>query len=295
MNASRITVLACLAFAAASCTTVPKTDWPLPADVKVIAVNGYPIAYTERGSGTPLVFIHGAANDYRYWDPQLMSLSGRYRVVSVSLRHHYPERWGGKGDDFSLQVHAADIAGFIDALGAGPAVLVGHSRGGSVAAGAAKLRPDLVKKLVLAEPSLMLLVQASTNPAEGDARARRFGEMLDKDNERGLEIYADAINGPGSWKRRSEGERQIVRDNAWTLVAGLRDQDVLDCDDLRALRMPIMLVQGEKGVPGLHKVIAEARKCAPGAQHAVVPNAGHRMTRDNPAAFDAALVSFLER
>ena len=111
----------------------PSPAWSLPAGVKTLPVNGYPMAYFERGSGSTVVLVHGALNDYRYWMPQISSLSPRYRIIAVSLRHYYPERWDGKGDDFSLKMHAEDVAAFIERLGAGPVYLVAHSRGGSVA------------------------------------------------------------------------------------------------------------------------------------------------------------------
>lgn len=46
---------------------------------------------------------------------QAGSLSASLRVVSVSLRRHYPERWNGVGDDFSTRQHYEDVVAFIDA------------------------------------------------------------------------------------------------------------------------------------------------------------------------------------
>src|SRR2546428_5641394 len=79
----------------AGCQTVQKPDWALPADVKTLSANGYPVAYIERGSGPTVVLVHGALNDYRTWMSQMDPLSSRFRVVSISLRHHYPEPWKG--------------------------------------------------------------------------------------------------------------------------------------------------------------------------------------------------------
>ncbi|MCQ4384349.1 alpha/beta hydrolase, partial [Clostridioides difficile] len=41
--------------------------------------SGISLPYVERGSGAPMVFVHGSLCDYRYWDPQLASLSAHYR------------------------------------------------------------------------------------------------------------------------------------------------------------------------------------------------------------------------
>jgi pimeloyl-ACP methyl ester carboxylesterase len=80
--------------------------WPLPEGIKSVEVNGYPMAYQESGSGTPLVLVHGSMNDYRCWNLQIPAFTAHYRVLAVSLRHYFPEPWDGQGDDFSIPQHA---------------------------------------------------------------------------------------------------------------------------------------------------------------------------------------------
>jgi len=279
--------------------TRPGLAWSLPSGVKALPTNGYPMAYFERGSGPTVVLVHGSLNDYRYWMPQVSSLSTRYRIVAVSLRHYYPERWDGKGDDFSLKTHAEDLAAFIERLGAGPVYLVGHSRGGSVALGAAKIRPDLVKRIVLMEPAVPALLPKPEGPAKPDprqARARITAAYFAKgDMERGLEYFVDDVNGSGAWKRRTEEARQLSRDNAWTALPMANDSDIVVCDDLRKMTMPVLLIESEKGPEWLKTILNEAAKCLPSVTRAAISNAAHQMNLDNSVAFDRALVEFLSR
>lgn len=271
--------------------------WPLPPGVKTLTVNGYPMAYLERGSGPAIVLVHGALLDYRYWTPQLASLSSRYRVIAVSLRHYYPERWDGKGDDFSRKTHAEDLAAFIERLGVGPVTVVAHSRGGAVALDAAMIRPDLIKKLVLMEPSVVLLRAAPAHRAGCGPRSPRneaiAAYFAKGDVEGGLAYFTDLVYGPGAWKRSTEEQRRIARDNAWTIVPRPNDPRTFACNDLRKLTMPVLLVGSEKGSRSPRNVLQEAERCLASATRITIPNAGHQMNIDNPAAFDKALKRFL--
>jgi hypothetical protein len=100
-----------LALLLTACQTALKPAWDLPSGVRTLPVNAYPMAFLERGAGPTVVVIHGTLQDYRYWDAQVSSLSPQFRVIAVSLRHYYPERWNGKGDDFSVKQHAKGLGG----------------------------------------------------------------------------------------------------------------------------------------------------------------------------------------
>ena len=108
------------------------------------------MAFVERGTGVPLVLVHGTLGDCRSWALQMEPFSAHYRTIAVSLRHCWPERWDGEGDGFTVQQHTKDVAAFIAALNAGPVHLMGHSRGGHIAFRVAQDFPGLVRTLVLA-------------------------------------------------------------------------------------------------------------------------------------------------
>ena len=115
-------------------------------------VNGYDMAYIEVGEGSPLVCVHGSLCDFRIWCCVLGPLSRRHRVIAPSLRHFFPAHWDGAGSDYTMAQHVADTIGFIEALGTAPVDLLGHSRGGHIAFRVAQQRPDLLRRVVLAEP-----------------------------------------------------------------------------------------------------------------------------------------------
>jgi pimeloyl-ACP methyl ester carboxylesterase len=117
-----------------------------------IKVNGYEMAWLEIGKGPPLVLVHGTLGDFRTWNSVMGPLSRSNRVISVSLRRFFPEHWNGIGDDYKMAQHVSDVIAFIERIAPRPVDLMGHSRGGHIGFRVAEQRPDLLRKLVLAEP-----------------------------------------------------------------------------------------------------------------------------------------------
>ena len=115
-------------------------------------VNDHDMAYVEIGKGPPLVLVHGTLGDFRTWNSVMGPLSAERRVISVSLRHFFPEHWDGVGNDYKMAQHISDVIAFIEQVQPRPIDLMGHSRGGHIAFRVAEQRPDLLRKLVLAEP-----------------------------------------------------------------------------------------------------------------------------------------------
>src|SRR4029077_18012727 len=89
------------------------------------------------------------------FEPQLESLSQRYRVVAYSRRYNYPNARSVPAANHSALVEADDLANLLKALGASPAHVVGHSYGAYTALILALKHPELVRSLVLAEPPLL--------------------------------------------------------------------------------------------------------------------------------------------
>jgi pimeloyl-ACP methyl ester carboxylesterase len=270
--------------------------------MKTLRVNDTDMAYLDIGAGKPLVCVHGSLNDFRAWMAVLKPLSAGRRLIVPSLRHFFPEHWDGKGGKFTMAQHIADTIAFIEGLGVGKVDLIGHSRGGHLAFRLALQRPDLVDRLVLAEPGGQLdesLAPESAAAAPPAAALKGFvAEAAEKiaagDLDGGLRAFIDGVNGPGSWDALPAADRQMREDNAYTLVAQVNEgRQPYTRAEAEALAVPTLFVGGAD-TPGILPVILRALAAhVKGARTVILPNAGHSMFRQQPAAFAKAVLEFL--
>jgi pimeloyl-ACP methyl ester carboxylesterase len=266
-------------------------------------VNDTDMAYIALGQGTPLVCIHGSLGDFRSWNPVLGPLSRYYRMIVPSLRHFFPEAWDGSGGSYSIPQHTADVIAFIEGLKLGPVHLMGHSRGGHIAFRVAGARPDLIKKLILAEPggefdaSLMPGSHAVT-PEMSKARTSSIvgaaAKIAAGDIEGGLELFVDRIDGPGTWAKRPAASKQARRDNAHTLIGQINEQrKPFTRADAQAIRKPTLLIGGAK-TPGMLPIVLKALAGAiPGARCEMIPEATHVMFDQAPQRYCEIVLNFL--
>jgi pimeloyl-ACP methyl ester carboxylesterase len=256
----------------------------------------------EVGTQLPaLLLVHGSINDYRSFAEQMTPLSAHARTIAVSLRHAYPERWDGTGDDFTVEQHAADLAAFIGAQAHGPMHVLGHSRGGAVALQLALHHPQAVRTLTLADPGgLELLLPPSP---ESEAMARQSSEMFARlrenlstgDEGAALARFVEDLNGPGAWERRTPAQRQVMLDNIRTGPA-CAQRPSFTPGQIASLSMPILPVTGAKS-PARYRLMLEAmRALNPNVAALVtVADAAHAMHRENAPAFNAAVRDFIAR
>ena len=270
--------------------------WPLPAEVKWIEVNGYPMAYQDHGSGVPLVLVHGSFSDYRVWPDQIDPFSKKHRTINVSLRHYFPEIWDGVGNDFSCAQHANDVCVFIQKLGLGKVHLLGHSRGGVVVIEVAKRHPDLIRTLILEDPSVRLeLPETEENLKATAFRTNLFADLRKAvaagDTEGGTERFMDRLIGPKFWENLPTKRRMEMLQNIWTALVD--DPLPLTTDeDLQKFSFPVLILTGEMSPPMYRILIAEMRKRANFPPPVIISGAGHGMNVQNPKAFNEAVLRF---
>ncbi|UUC52287.1 alpha/beta hydrolase [Pseudomonas citronellolis] len=273
------------------------------SNIQSYSLNGHELAYLEQGEGVPLVLVHGSLCDYRYWQWQLRGLGERYRLLAPSLRHYYPERWNGAGGDFTTAQHVEDLLALIERLDE-PVHLLGHSRGGNICLRLALAAPGRLRSLVLCDPGgdfAADLFQAAGVPVPAaPAERNRFREQAlqlirQGEVEAGLELFVDTVSGSGIWRRSSRHFRDMATDNAMTLIGQVADRpEPLGRARLATLAVPALLLRGELSPEPFPQVVEALAQALPDVHSQVIAGASHGMNATRPAAFNRAVLEFID-
>ena len=132
--------------------------------MNTLLINGTDLACEERGDGEPLVLVHGALGDLRSWEALVADFATHYRVIAYSRRWHCPNSRETRDACYTVEVHVGDLTALL--LQQGPSHLVGYSYGAAICAIVALQQPGLVRSLVLAEPSLLSLLESNPTSAK---------------------------------------------------------------------------------------------------------------------------------
>ena len=269
--------------------------------MQTIKVNSYDMAYLDVGKGPPLVLVHGTLGDFRTWNSVMGPLSEKHRVIAVSLRHFFPEHWDGVGDDYKIAQHVSDVIAFIEQIGPRPVDLMGHSRGGHIAFRVAEQRPDLLRKLMLAEPGGDLdasLLAPGAPPPPPMPLSLVMPTVLQ--NIRGGEIdaalraFVDGIDGDGAWARLTAAAKQQLRDNAYTLLGQAGEQrKPFTKAQAESIATPTLFIGGGNTTGSLATVHRMLAQHFASSQTVMIDGAKHWMFDEAPEQFSAAVTSFL--
>jgi pimeloyl-ACP methyl ester carboxylesterase len=265
-------------------------------------VNGVELTYVDEGKGKPIVFVHGAVGDLRFWEPQRQAFASKYRFIAYTYRYHGTEPWPDDGKNYSGATHAADLTAFLTGLKAGPVHLVGLSYGGLLAAMVATEHPELLRSVTLAEPALFsLLTDPEAKPAV-DAFNKGMQEVVGRlkagDQHAALKTMVALVRGegPDSFDKQAEPVRRMFEENARTLqplfAAPL---PLVSCEILSKVKTPTLVVEGAQTPEWFRRINKATVSCIAGSRFVTIPDASHPMSGDNPEAFNKAVLDFIAK
>ena len=283
--------------------------------MRTVEAGGVSLFCMEKGTGPPLVLVHGIPTDYRAWSAQVDHFSENFRTISYSRRYASPKTRTGDLSDSTVENNAKDLAGLLNQLGLGPAHLVGHSYGGFVAAYLALTQPRLMRSLVLVEPAIASLLLRDPNsktqalrllltrPSVAISASRYLKRSHDPamaalkagDLNLAVRLNLDGVNDrQGSLDRLSPEISSMMLANARTVAETGTPYPSTTTADLQKITLPTMVLNGGTSALWLRKV-GEMTAAAIRCDRVVIPGAGHYPHLERPEDFNRALGRFLNR
>jgi pyruvate dehydrogenase E2 component (dihydrolipoamide acetyltransferase) len=255
-----------------------EVEEPAGPVVATVEVDGRAIAHATMGEGEEVVvLVHGYGGDKNSWLFVQEPLARTRTVHAIDLPGHGES--GKDVGDGSLDTLAATVLGFLDAVGAERAHLVGHSLGGAVATAVAAGAPDRVSALTLVSPAGFGEVDASYLRGFAEAESRRelrphLGKLFADEGQVNRQLVDDLLR-----YKRLDGVQAALRTLLGTLLDG--DEQAIDGAALLAsVQVPVVVVWGRAD-----RVLAPADAAALGrAELRLVDQAGHMAHMEQPHA-----------
>jgi pimeloyl-ACP methyl ester carboxylesterase len=277
-----------------------------PPEFKAIEIptNGTSIYVRTGGTGPAVVLLHGYGETGDMWAPLAVDLARDHTVIIPDLRGMGLSAKPGRG--FDKKTQGGDVAGVLDALKIDRADLVTHDIGNMVGYAFAAQYPDRVKRFVLIDaplPGIGPWEEILKNPLLWHFR---FGgpdmERLVEGRER---IYLDRFWNEFSANPSRFSEAARVHYSKLYAMPGAMhsgfmqfaafDQDAIDNQKFLAkgkLPMPVLAIGGEKSFGTTMAEIMRFAAC--NVRAGVIPDSGHWIMEENPAATISMIRDFLD-
>jgi pimeloyl-ACP methyl ester carboxylesterase len=264
--------------------------------------DGTRLFYEEAGQGTPVVFVHEYAGDFRTWEPQMRYFSRAHRCVTYSQRGYPPSDVPTDPARYGQDIARDDVVAVMDALKIDKAHVVGHSMGALTALLVGLKYPGRCISVTAAgcgygsSPDPKIVEQTR-------AASRETARMFEtEDFHSAAARYADGATRQTHKHKDPRGFAEFARMLAEHSPVG----HALTMRELQAKRPSLWELEGKLkqfSVPLLVLVGDEDDWCVdssvylkrtvPTAGLCVIPRSGHTITSEEPAAFNAALADLI--
>lgn len=256
-------------------------------------INSLQMAYSDEGTGHPMLFIHGYPLSRKIWEPQFNNLSDFVRLIAPDLRGH------GESENipgpYTMELLAEDLAALLDALEIRTKiVLCGLSMGGYVALAFQRKYGDRIAAMVLTA------TRAAPDSAEGKAARDQAAESAKKSGiEPIIEGLLPKLLAPESYKDDPalvERLGEIMRATSLEGVLGALEGMKVRPDarpDLEKFEFPTLILHGQEDQIIPIQEAKDMQAALPRGRLQLIPRAGHLLNMEQPALFNAAIRSFL--
>jgi pimeloyl-ACP methyl ester carboxylesterase len=256
--------------------------------------------YEEAGQGTPIVFVHEFAGDWRAWEPQMRHFSRRHRCITYSARGYTPSDVPKDVSAYSQENAVQDILAVMDAAKIERAHIVGLSMGGFATLHFGLTAPERALSLTVAGAGYA--AEKSTQEqmrAKSRATADQFEKIGAKELAKTYALGATRVQlqnkSPRGWQEFATqlGEHDSL--GAANTMRGVQASrpSIYDFEaQLKNMHVPTLVINGDEDdqciAPGIF-----LKKTIPACGLLMLPKTGHTINLEEPDWFNLFLADFI--
>lgn len=261
--------------------------------------DGIKLFYEEVGSGIPVVFVHEFAGDRRSHELQMRYFGQRYRCIAYNARGYPPSDVPEDGERYSQERARDDIRAVLDALKIDKAHIVGLSMGGFATLHFGFTYPERARSLVVAGCGYGATPDKRGQFAEeAEAAAKNFEKLTMTKAAEGYALGPTRVQfqnkDPRGWREFADQLAENSTEGAARTMRGVqkRRPSLFDLvDKMKTISAPTLIMTGDEDWPCLEPAILMKRTISTAAL-VVMPNAGHTINLEEPAAFNQHIADF---
>lgn len=241
-----------------------------------------------KSDNPPLVLLHGMNASSTMWYPNMKTLAKNYCVYAIDFLLE-----PGKSTCNAKRLSKEQIAGWYDEivekLGLKSFYLVGCSRGGWLAMAIALNKPEKIEKLVLLSPA-----QTFTWIPPSSALLSNITYSISPDKEKlgqilsGLSVRSVKIS-------ETYFEQYYLGTEKESISAYILEMIPYSRRSVETLKMPILVLIGDKDIINNQRCLDKAKKWVPNIQTGIIKNAGHFLSFDQPDTVNLLIRNFLRK
>ena len=265
---------------------------------KFKTADGVELYYEQAGSGTPVVFVHEFAGDYRTWEPQMRRFTRSHRCVTYSQRGYPPSDVPSDPAKYGQDIARGDVIALMDSLRIDKAHIVGHSMGAYTALHVGINQPERCISVTAAGCGWGSLSDPAAREAMRAQAAETAKMFTEKTMAEAASLYADTPTRQAQKNKDPRGYAEFARMLAEHSAQGhaltmtrlqSRRPTLWDMEaDLKRFSVPLLVICGDEDETCLDGSIF-LKRTAPTAALFVVPRSGHTITSEEPEAVNSAL------
>jgi pimeloyl-ACP methyl ester carboxylesterase len=268
---------------------------PMPL---ITSADGTGLYCEEAGAGTPVVFVHEFAGDYRTWEPQMRYFARAHRCVTFSARGYPPSDVPSDPARYGQDIARSDVIAVMDALGIDKAHVVGHSMGAYTALHVGIRQPQRCISVTAAGCGWGSLADPAAREAMRKVAVENAALFTEKSMAEAAAIYADNPTRMTHKHKDPRGFAEFVQmlsehsalGHALTMsMLQARRPTLWDLEaELKRFSVPLLVIVGDEDESCLDGSVF-LKRTVPTAALLVIPRSGHTITSEEPEKVNAAL------